>query len=94
MYLEYLENVADIFPIAVPLIAIGGLVAARTASFKRWRTLAESLTYGALVTVALGTVRSMVDNEPTWLLHTLTLGFMLIGATISVIADSSEPVAE
>lgn len=94
MYLECLESVADLFPLAIPLIAVAGLVAARTASFERWRTLAESLFYGALITVALGTVRSMMDNEATWLLHTMTLGFMLIGATVTAIGGCGEAATE
>ena len=89
MYLQYLDVLADLFPIIVPAVALFGLIAARTAHFPGAQRMAESLFYGTLVTVALGTIRSTMHNDSAWLLHTASLGFMIIGAAIIAIGSSN-----
>ncbi len=94
MYLEYLECLADLFPVIVPFAAVFGLLAARSARFPAARNIAESIFYGALVTVSLGTIRSIMHNDSAWLLHTASLGLMIIGASIIAICSHDPHAAE
>ncbi len=94
MYIEMLDILADFFPFLVPAIAILGLVAARTAGFESAKAWSESFFYGALVIVALGALRSMIGNESDWLIHTASLGSLIIGACIIAICSTQNAMAE
>ena len=94
MCMECLELLADYFPVLVPIVAFAGLLAAQSAHISSVRKIAVSIFYGALVVVALGAIRSTMLRESTWLLHTASLGFLIIGASVIVIATTPLQTAE
>jgi hypothetical protein len=91
MYLPLLETLADLFPFIVPLMAACGLVAAQCSTVDSIRRIATGIFFGSLVVVALGAYRSMLHSEPTWLLHTASLGALIVGASV-VLITSPQPV--
>lgn len=94
MCMEFLELLADFFPVFVPAMAVFGLVAAQTAHIQGVRRIAMSIFYGSLVVVSIGAIRSMVHNEGTWLLHSASLGMLIIGASIIMISSPLENATE
>lgn len=94
MCMELLELLADLFPIFVPAMALCGLIAAQTAHIHGVRKIAMSIFYGSLVVVSIGAIRSMVHNEGTWLLHSGSLGLLIVGASVIMISTPMQNAAE
>lgn len=94
MSILFANLLADVFPLIVPAAALAGLIAVRTATIGHWRAAGESIFWGTFMTVAIGAMRSMSYSDPMWLVHTMSLGFMLIGATKITIAAEARPIAE
>ncbi len=94
MWMECIELLADYFPILVPLMAFCGLIAAQSAHISSVRNIAVSVFYGSLVVVALGTVRSMMNSDGAWLIHTGSLGLLVIGSSVIMISTASQKLAD
>ncbi len=88
--MEWIEQVADSFVWFVPVLAALGLWTVRWNSSKIGRVWAERLFFAALLVVASGTLRTIVVDDPSWLLHTFSLGAMVVGATFPNAPTQSE----
>ncbi|MFN9715929.1 MAG: hypothetical protein ACK57G_19275 [Planctomycetota bacterium] len=53
---------------------------ARLSDDSRIRASAERVYFIMMLVVATATMRTMLANEPCWLLHTASLGMMVVGA--------------
>ncbi|MEM6689581.1 MAG: hypothetical protein AAF664_09150 [Planctomycetota bacterium] len=65
--------------LAIPMIGIGSLISAKLATTDSM-IKAHGQFYAVLVAVIALTARTVYHCEPAWLLHTLTLGCMVVGA--------------
>ncbi len=79
--MEWIEQIADSFVWFIPIAAAVGLISIRWLHHQS-RTWAERLFFAALLIVAGGTLRTIVVDDPSWLLHTFSLGLMVIGAAL------------
>ncbi len=80
-YVPYwFESFANWFPWIVPALSILSLWIARLCDDALVRSIAERLFFIIMIVVATGTLRTMLANEPCWLLHTGSLGLMVLGA--------------
>jgi hypothetical protein len=78
--MEWFEHIADSFVWFIPIAALVGLWLARSQPSSPWRGHMEKGFFAILLLVAGGTLRTVMVNDPGWLLHTLSLGVMVIGA--------------
>ena len=88
--MEWIEQVADSFVWFIPISAAIGLWMVRWHPSKMARVWAERLFFAALLVVASGTLRTIVVDDPSWLLHTFSLGAMVVGAILPVAPARSE----
>jgi hypothetical protein len=80
-YVPYwFEFFAGWFPWIVPVLSLMSLWIARLCDDSRIRSNAERIYFIMMVIVATATLRTMLANEPCWLLHTASLGIMVVGA--------------
>jgi hypothetical protein len=80
-YVPYwFESFAGWFPLIVPMVSILSLWIARLCDDNRARAVAERIYYVMMMVVATGTLRTMLADEPCWLLHTGSLCIMVVGA--------------
>lgn len=80
-YVPYWFEVFSVWtPWVVPVLAIFGLWIARLCEDARARNLAESCYFGAMVVAAMITLRTILADDGCWLLHTASLGLMILGA--------------
>jgi hypothetical protein len=91
MMAEIIDRCGTLFPLTIPIIAVIGLWIARLANNDDMRSHAERLFFVAFVIVAGGTLRTMVADDPCWLIHTTSLGVMIVGA---VIPATEAPIVE
>ncbi|WP_417744670.1 hypothetical protein [Rosistilla oblonga] len=63
---------------AIPVFGIAVLIASKLSLADKRFT--ESLFMAALTLVTLVTLRTVANNDPAWLTHTLTLAVMILGA--------------
>jgi hypothetical protein len=70
--------IAACLALVVPLIGLGSMLASRCARCEQLQRL-DQLFFAALVLVTLTTVRGLLTHDPSWLVHGLTLGAMIIG---------------
>jgi len=78
--MEWVEQIADCFVWFIPIAAAIGLWLARLSSIEWWRIWSQRAFFAMLLLVAGGTLRTVVADDPSWLLHTLSLGVMVVGA--------------
>ncbi|MDZ4852993.1 MAG: hypothetical protein SGI77_27210 [Pirellulaceae bacterium] len=78
--MEWIEQIADCFVWFIPISAAIGLWLARLSSNQLWRLWTQRAFFALLLLVAGGTLRTVMVDDPSWLLHTLSLGVMVIGA--------------
>ena len=78
--MEWIEQVADCFVWFIPISAAVGLWLARLSVNQLWRLWAQRAFFSTLLLVAGGTLRTVLVDDPSWLLHTLSLGVMVVGA--------------
>jgi hypothetical protein len=83
-------NAAWFFPIA----SLVGLWLCRTSPDQLIRTWSERVFFAMLLLLAGITLRTIAANEQAWLLHTTSLGIMIIGGVIPSNGDSSETFDE
>ena len=76
----WFEAFAPCFPWIVPAIALSGLWVAKSIEDKRVQRLGERVFFAALMLVAGATLRTMIANDSCWLLHTASMGVMILGA--------------
>ena len=67
-------------PWAVPVLALAGLWMARLCEDARVRSAAEACYFGAMIVASLITLRTILADDHCWLLHTASLGIMILGA--------------
>ncbi len=80
-YIPYwFESFANWFPWIVPFLAIAALWIARLMDDAHWRNIAERCFFMVLVIAACGTLRTVLENDPCWLMHTGSFGLMVLGA--------------
>lgn len=80
-YVPYwFESFAAWFPWIVPVLSILSLWIARLCDDDRVRLFAERLYFVMMIIVATGTLRTILADEPCWLLHTSSLCLMVVGA--------------
>jgi hypothetical protein len=80
--MEWIEFLADNFVWLVPILAVGGLWLARSAMSDLERVWAERTYFAFLLIVACGTLRTILVDDPGWLLHTASLGLMIVGGIL------------
>lgn len=73
-----LATAFGIHAFAIPVFGIAVLILSKLAIMDK--KFAESLFMAALTLVTLVTLRTVADNDPAWLTHTLTLAVMILGA--------------
>lgn len=80
-YVPYwFESFAAWLPWIVPVLSLLSLWIARLCDDSRVKANAERIFFVMMVVVAMATLRTMLANEPCWLLHTGSLGIMVLGA--------------
>ena len=80
-YVPYwFEAFAAWTPWVVPILAILGLWIARLCEEARVRSVAEACYFGAMIVAAMITLRTILADDNCWLLHTSSLGLMILGA--------------
>jgi hypothetical protein len=80
-YVPYwFEAFAAWTPWVVPILAILGLWIARLCEEARIRSVAEACYFGAMIIAAMITLRTILADDNCWLLHTSSLGLMILGA--------------
>lgn len=80
-YVPYwFEIFASWFPWIVPILSLMSLWIARLSDDLRTQANAERVYFFMMVIVAMATLRTMLADEPCWLLHTTSLGVMVVGA--------------
>ena len=83
-YMPYVPYWFEVFsawtPWVVPILAILGLWIARLCEDSRVRGAAEACYFGAMVVAAMITLRTILADDHCWLLHTSSLGLMILGA--------------
>ncbi|MFG0261952.1 MAG: hypothetical protein ACF788_06145 [Novipirellula sp. JB048] len=77
--LPHLLRIVDV--IILPLIALGILFISKISSGERARW-AERQFYVALLVMTFVTVRTVALSGDAWLVHTGTLGVMIVGALV------------
>ena len=78
--MEWIELVADCFVWFIPISAAIGLWLARFSVDSDLRLWSQRAFFASLLLVAGGTLRTIMVDDPSWLLHTLSLGIMVVGA--------------
>lgn len=78
--MEWAEQIADCFVWFIPIAAAVGLWLARLSSIEWLKTWAQRAFFAMLLVVAGGTMRTVMVDDPSWLLHMLSLGVMVVGA--------------
>jgi hypothetical protein len=73
------DSISSFFPMAVPLVAIVTLWLARSSENSHWQKFAETTYIAALLVVAWGTLRTILCNDSCWLMHTGSMGVMVVG---------------
>jgi len=80
-YVPYwFEAFSQCIPWIVPILALAGLWIARLCEDSRVRSIAEACYFGAMVVAAMFTLRTILADDNCWLLHTSSLGLMILGA--------------
>lgn len=80
-YVPYwFESFAVWFPWIVPALSLASLWIARLCDDTRVKSSAEQIYFVMMMVVATATLRTMLADEPCWLLHTGSLGMMVVGA--------------
>jgi hypothetical protein len=80
-YIPYwFESFACCVPWIVPVVAIIGLWIANLSLDKRLKHFAQRTYFAIMLLVAWCTLRTVLDNEGCWILHTGSMGLMVIGA--------------
>ncbi|MFO0011342.1 MAG: hypothetical protein ACK553_01235 [Planctomycetota bacterium] len=80
-YVPYwFESFAAWVPWLVPILSLLSLWIARLCDDSRVQSNAERIYFIMMVIVAMATLRTMLADEPCWLLHTGSLGAMVVGA--------------
>ncbi|MCU0706731.1 MAG: hypothetical protein MUF23_00405 [Pirellula sp.] len=80
-YVPYwFESFAAWFPWIVPALSILSLWIARLCDDARVRSNAERIYFIMMLVVATATLRTILADEPCWLLHTGSLCLMVVGA--------------
>ncbi|MFN6400674.1 MAG: hypothetical protein ACK449_12330 [Planctomycetota bacterium] len=80
-YVPYWFEVFSVWtPWIVPILALLGLWIARLCEDARVRSAAEACYFGAMVVAAMITLRTILADDSCWLLHTSSLGLMILGA--------------
>lgn len=83
LYTPYwFESFAPCLSWVVPFLAIVGLGIARTSVDSRVQRLVERTYFAAMFLVAAATLRTVIIDEGCWLLHTVSMGAMVLGAAI------------
>jgi hypothetical protein len=67
-------------PWIVPVLALAGLWIARLCEDARVRSMAEACYFGAMIVASMITLRTILADDHCWLLHTASLGAMILGA--------------
>jgi hypothetical protein len=80
--MEWIEQIADSFVYFIPVAAVIGLLAVY-AFQPEWRAWSERLFFACLLVVAGGTMRTMLIDDPGWLLHMISLGAMVVFPAVS-----------
>jgi hypothetical protein len=78
--MEWIEQVADSFVWFIPMAAAIGLWLARISGDHEVRLWAQRAFFAALLLVAGGALRTVMVDDPGWLLHMLSLAIMVVGA--------------
>ena len=80
-YVPYwFEAFSQCIPWIVPILALAGLWIARLCEDARIRSAAEACYFGAMVVASMITLRTILADDNCWLLHTSSLGLMILGA--------------
>jgi hypothetical protein len=80
-YIPYwFESFASWFPWVVPALSLVSLWIARLCDDTRIQANAARVYFIMLMIVATATLRTMLADEPCWLLHTASFGAMVVGA--------------
>ena len=74
--------------IIMPLIGCGALLMSKVSrgEMARW---AERQFFATLVVITLVTLRTVIHCDDVWLVHTMTLSAMIVGALLIPNQDSS-----
>jgi len=70
--------IAACLSLVVPVIGLTSMLVSRCSRADRWQRC-DQWYFAALVLVTLTTVRTMLAQDPAWLIHGLTLGAMIVG---------------
>ena len=80
-YVPYwFEAFSQCIPWIVPILALAGLWIARLCEDARIRSAAEACYFGAMVVASMITLHTILADDNCWLLHTSSLGLMILGA--------------
>ena len=77
---DWVESLSGCFPCLLPLVALVGLWVARCSEDAHVRQLGERTFMAMMLVVGGGTLRTIVVNDPFWLIHTASLSIMIVGA--------------
>jgi hypothetical protein len=86
---DQLAFLADWAVVLVPALAIWAVLGAHSRRYADYRTLCDCLYFALMLIIAGLTLRTMSANDPCWLIHTASLGAMVVGGVVSY-RDSSE----
>lgn len=86
--MEWIEQVADCFVWFIPIAAAIGLWLARLSGDRELRLWSQRAFFASLLLVAGGTLRTVMVDDPSWLLHMLSLAIMVVGAICPTASQS------
>jgi hypothetical protein len=78
--MEWIEQVADSFVWFIPIAAAIGLWLARVSGDRDLRLWSQRAFFASLLLVSGGTLRTILVDDPSWLLHMVSLATMVVGA--------------
>ena len=80
--LQLFESIVDCSGVLIPFLALWAIASLYTARSESESHSTQAVFFGALLFIAVVTIRTVMVDEGCWLLHTSSLGAMIVAGVL------------